>query len=211
MKPMVYVAIFCFIGLAGCSSQSSNANTEGGDPKAAKTNDKPNQAAEIRPAAGESKEVALSPENTKIQFVGNHTGDDPKPRTGTFSKFKGKATINQGQLKSLNVDIETSSLTTDIEKLTNHLKSPDFFDVREHPKATFQSTAIEVEGDQQVKITGDLTLLGVIKSVSFPATVSIEDDLSLKGDFKIDRTQFGMDYGTDNVEKDVEMTVTVGK
>jgi polyisoprenoid-binding protein YceI len=143
--------------------------------------------------------------------VGTHADPNkPDPRTGTFGDFTGKATIDGGKLTAVQVDIKTESLSTSIEKLTNHLKSADFFDVREHPQATFQSTKIEGEGDK-VNITGDLTLLGVKKSITFPATVSIKEDLSLKAEFTIDRTEFGMDYGLANVKKEVEMTVTVGQ
>lgn len=204
MKHIAYAALLFSIATAGCSSQSGNANAE--NPA-----EKPNEAVPLKPSEGGQAEVALSPENTTIQFVGNHTGDDPKPRTGTFTKFDGKVGLKDGKLSSIVVDIETGSLKTDIEKLTNHLKSPDFFDVRQHPKAKFQSTAIKTDAEGKVKITGDLTLLGKTKPVSFPATVSTKEDFSLKAEFKIDRTQFGMDYGLEGVEKDVEMTVTVGK
>ena len=199
MKSLICGAVLFSIAICGCSSEKGNANT-------AEAN-----AATGKPAEGGGTEVALSPANTKIQFVGNHTGDDPNPRTGTFEEFSGKAMLSEGALKSLHVDIQTKSVKTEIEKLTNHLKSPDFFDVREHPKATFQSTAIEPGEADKVKITGNLTLLGVTKPISFPATVSTKEGLTLKAAFKIDRTQFGMDYGLEGVEKEVEMTVTVGK
>jgi len=160
-------------------------------------------------AAGDT--VTLTPENTTIQFVGVHTDPDkPDPRTGEFAKFAGTLTKTDAGVKSINVEIDTPSVTTDIEKLTNHLKSPDFFNVNEHPKATFKSTKIEPAGDGQVTITGDLTLLGNTKSITFPATVSVEDPFSLKAEFQIDRTQFGMDYGLDNIKKEVDMTITVG-
>jgi polyisoprenoid-binding protein YceI len=164
----------------------------------------------LRTAA--AADVALTPESTKIQFVGTHSGDKPDPRTGTFGKFTGKAVVEGETLQSLQVDIETASLTTDIEKLTNHLKSPDFFDVRQHPKATFVSTKVEPDGAGKVKITGDLTLLGVKKPISFPATVStVGGALKLNAEFSIDRTQFNMTYGEGKVEKLVAMTVAVGK
>lgn len=164
-------------------------------------------------ASAASKEVALTAENTKIQFACAHVGEKPDPnlRKGSFGKLTGTAVVEENTLKSLKAEIETESLTTDIDKLTNHLKSPDFFNVREHPKVTFQSTSVEPEEAGKVKITGDLTLLGKTESISFPATVSFDDGLALKAEFEIDRTKFGMDYGTDKVEKVVEMTITVGK
>jgi polyisoprenoid-binding protein YceI len=213
MKLMTPAALLLSVALAGCSSESSNADSKDGEKTASQeTAGQPNQAAEIKSADNEGKkEVALTPDNTKIQFVGTHA--DPKkpdPRTGSFEDFTGKAIMDGDKLTKVQVDIKTESLTTSIEKLKNHLKSADFFDVREHPQATFQSTKIEGEGDK-VNITGDLTLLGVTKSITFPATVSIKDDLSLKAEFTIDRTEFGMDYGLEGVKKEVEMTVTIGQ
>lgn len=153
--------------------------------------------------------IVLSPENTSIKFIGNHTGDDPQPRLGSFQQFTGQAVVD-GTLKSVQVEIETASLTTEIEKLTNHLKNADFFDVNQFPKATFQSTAIQDHGDGTVQITGDLTLLDSTHSVTFPATVSYEGGLKLQAEFELDRTVWGMNFGLDQIEKQVPMTITIG-
>ncbi|MEQ8788779.1 MAG: YceI family protein [Pirellulaceae bacterium] len=185
-----------------------------GDPPPAADGD-PASAADGDPAPADSAaagDTELSPANTKIQFVGVHTDPaKPDPRTGTFGKFSGKAALEGGVLKSVSVDIQTDSLSTEFEKLTNHLKSPDFFAVKQFPKATFKSTKIEDAGDGKVNITGDLTLLDATKSITIPATVSTEGGLKLNAKFTIDRTQFGMTFGEENVKKEVEMTVTVGK
>jgi polyisoprenoid-binding protein YceI len=154
-------------------------------------------------------DVALTPQNTKIQFVCAHAGDKPDPRTGHFAAFTGTAAVDGSTLKSITVDIDTKSITTEFEKLTGHLKSPDFFDVNEHPKAKFVSKTITAKPDGKVEITGDLTLHGVTKSITFPATVSTASGLTLTSEFKLDRTQFGMNFATDKVEKDVTMTVTI--
>lgn len=156
-------------------------------------------------------EVTLSPDNTRIQFVGTHVGDKPDPRTGKFGKFSGTAKADGGKLTSVVVAIETPSLETEIEKLTNHLKNADFFDVRNHPEAKFASTKIETGEDGTTKITGDLTILGKTKSITFPAKVTVGKDVKLDAEFVIDRLEFGMDYSPDKVHKDVTMTIKVGK
>ena len=96
-------------------------------------------------------------------------------------------------------------------QISPDLKSADFFNVNEHPKATFESTAIEEAGEGQVNITGDFTLLDVTKSITFSATVGTDDGLALKAEFTIDRTDFGMNFGLEMVEKEVKMTVTMPK
>src|SRR5262245_8674291 len=70
--------------------------------------------------------AALTPQNTKIQFVCAHVGAKPDPRKGGFGKFAGKAQVEGKSLKSVLLDIDTTSLFTDFDMLTNHLKSPDF-------------------------------------------------------------------------------------
>ncbi len=172
-------------------------------------------SADLKAVAIEAGVATLSPENTKIVFVGTHSGAKPDPRTGGFGKFTGKAEVDADAktLKAVSVEIETGSLWTQIEMLTNHLKNADFFDVKEHPKAAFQSTKIEA-GDAagSVTITGNLTLHGAAKEISFPATVSITDaGLTLSSKFTIDRTEFGMTFGEGKVEKDVSLTVVIGE
>lgn len=191
---------------AGVST--ATAGSAASAPESAPANASP--AASGDTPAPVTQDVVLTPDSTKIQFVGTHVGE-PKPRTGTFAKFQGTAGLEGDSLRSVQVDIETASLTTDIDKLTNHLKSPDFFDVNQFPQAKFVSTAIEPAGDGMVTITGDLTLLETTKSISFPATVSTADGLKLNAEFVIDRTQFGMTYGEGQVVHDVTLTVTVGQ
>ena len=67
--------------------------------------------------------------------------------------------------------IETDSLYSDNAKLTAHLKSPDFFDVKTNPKAKFVSTKVEKDG-HKYKVTGELTLNGKTKEISFPAKIT---------------------------------------
>lgn len=168
----------------------------------------------LTPVAIESGVVTLRPENTRIQFVGTHIGPKPDPRTGVFKEFTGKAEVDAEQkvLKSVAVEIKTESLETSIPKLTNHLRSPDFFDTREQPSAKFQSTAIKAAEDGKYVITGNLTLLKTTKEVQFPAKVAINDKgLTLSADFTIDRTEFGMNFGEKQVHKQVAMTIAIGQ
>jgi polyisoprenoid-binding protein YceI len=114
-------------------------------------------------------------------------------------------------LKNVNVEIDASSLTTQFPKLTDHLKSPDFLEVREYPTINFESTKIEGEAGAQ-QITGNLTLHGVTKEITIPAIVDVVDGSPvLKSEFSIDRTEYGINFRAEQVEKKVSLTVTVGK
>jgi polyisoprenoid-binding protein YceI len=170
-------------------------------------------AAELTPVPVAAGVAKLSPDNSKIQFVGTHVGAKPDPRTGGFAKFSGQVQVDSSAktLKTVSIDIDTSSLWTEIPMLTTHLKSADFFEVRQHPAAKFTSTKITAsEGKSQ--ITGNLTLHGVTKELTFPAAVQIgERGLTLSSEFSIDRSDFGMTFGPDKVVNKVTLTVVVGE
>jgi polyisoprenoid-binding protein YceI len=172
------------------------------------------QAIEAKPVPIADGQVSLTPENTLIQFIGTHVGDKPDPRVGNFQKFKGTAMVDAASktIQSIEVEIETPSLSTPLPPLTVHLNSPDFFDTRQFPTATFKTTAVEPTGQEnEVNVQGELTLLGVSKPIEFPAMVTWTDNtMSLKAEFAIDRTDFGMSFAPDRVEKSVAMTVAIG-
>jgi len=157
--------------------------------------------------------ATLTPQNTKIQFVCAHVGPRPDPRKGGFGKFSGKVQLDTSgkAIKAISVEIDTASLFTEIDMLTNHLKSPDFFEVRRFPTAKFESTKIE-PGAGAAQVTGKLTLHGVTKEISFPAAIDVDGSgVKLKSEFVIDRTEFGINYDPKKVENKVSLIVAVGE
>ena len=159
-------------------------------------------------AAAADTKYALTGENTKLTFVGK------KPEgkhDGGFAKLTGSVTVPDGDLTKLAValDIDTDSLYSDDAKLTAHLKNADFFDVKNHPKATFKSTKVE-KGDKTYTVTGELTLLGKTKTVRFPASIAATaGGLSVSTAFEIDRTEWGMNYGKGKIEDKVTIGIAV--
>ena len=156
-----------------------------------------------RAAAGT---YALAGENTRIGFVGTKQNGRHE---GGFKTLTGTARFPGGRLTGIEVEIDTGSIFTDEPKLTEHLKNPDFFNVKENPTATFKTTKIETT-EKGVTVTGDLTLLGKTKPVTFPATVAEKDGtLTLKTEFKIDRTAWGMTYGKGVIGDDVALKIQI--
>ena len=154
----------------------------------------------------------LAPENTSIEFVGTHVGDDPKPRLGGFKKFSGKVEMADGKPVALKVDMEITSLWTEFDNLTKHLMNADFFEAEKFPKSQFESTEITLLGDGNCIIKGKLTLHGTTSDFEFPAKYKANDKgIILTSEFTLDRTQFGMDKMTDGVEAVVTLDVVVGK
>ncbi len=156
----------------------------------------------------------LAPSNSRISFVGIHVGDDPKPRLGGFSEFQGYAVVDPANnyIQSVVIDINVDSVWTQFEKLTGHLKNADFFDTEKFPAARFVSTEIKVAEDGKCTMTGNLTLHGASKSISFPANYRFENGgLLLAAKFQLDRSQFGMDQMLSGVDKLVEVEIFVGQ
>jgi polyisoprenoid-binding protein YceI len=148
--------------------------------------------------------AALTADNTAIRFVG--TKPDGTIQRGSFGEVAGSIEVGGAAVKAVSVEIKTESLTAGIDRLTTHLKSADFFSVKEHPTASFTSTS--VAGSM---VTGELTMLGKTNEISFPVTATVTGEgLSLTADFKIDRLQFGMNYGEGDIDKEVTLNVAVG-
>jgi polyisoprenoid-binding protein YceI len=158
------------------------------------------KAAVMIPSAPSGTALAITPANTKIEFIGSKvTGS----HNGSFKSFTGAYEPAGDKVEAGNIkaEIDMNSTVSDNEKLTGHLKSPDFFDVAKFPKATFETTAIKPGADDPKAkdathtVTGDLTLHGITKSISFPAKISGgADSLNLDSEFSINRKDFGISY-----------------
>ncbi|MEM9588142.1 MAG: YceI family protein, partial [Planctomycetota bacterium] len=109
----------------------------------------------------------------------------------------------------LEIVIDATSLWSDNDKLTSHLKNPDFFDVRKYPKITFKSTKVE-PGEGKAMLTAELVMLGKKQEIKVPVTADTTDDqVILEAEFKIDRTKWGMNYGEGKIDNDVAIDVVL--
>jgi polyisoprenoid-binding protein YceI len=93
---------------------------------------------------------------------------------GEFGKVEGKVQTDDKDVTKGTVDvtIDASTVDTRMAKRDEHLKSADFFDVKQFPTITFKSTKIQKTGKDKLKITGDLTMHGVTKSVDLAVELS---------------------------------------
>ncbi len=102
---------------------------------------------------------------------------------------------------TVSVTLDASSINTGQEKRDGHLKSPDFFDVAKFPTITFKSTKVEKSGEG-LKVTGDLTMHGITKPVTFdvegPAVAGKnpwgQAVLGASASAKINREDFGLTW-----------------
>lgn len=143
--------------------------------------------------AGSGTKFTFS-ENSSIEYTGSKvTGS----HDGGFKDFTGHFTLEDaGTAPSSGlIIIQMSSVYSDTEQLTEHLKSADFFDIEKHPTATFTMTDVKETGDQKYEISGNFDLRGVTKNITFPATGSRENDIAkVQAEFDINRKDFGIVY-----------------
>lgn len=97
-----------------------------------------------------------------------------------FSKQVGKWYVNgfvildkeHPDLSKVQATITISELVTGIPELDKHLKGKEFFDADRFPKATFESTIVDVINDNSAKVTGNLSLRGVTKPITLRVTLN---------------------------------------
>ena len=137
----------------------------------------------------------FGPPDSKIAFTGAKV---TKNHEGAFRSFEGTIGLvaSDPTMSAVQVNIDMTSVAIDPAKLTTHLKSKDFFDVAQFPNATFASTTIRPGATpSSYNVTGKLTLHGVTKPLTFPATIRIADG-SLEADWEItlNRKDYGIVY-----------------
>lgn len=166
------------------------------DPAAEKSKAVTGEAAQVAsPQSTQGVKYQITPQNSKIDFVGSKvTGSE----NGSFGNFSGQIDYaGAAESSRVSVTIEMDSVRTESSGLETHLKTADFFDVAKFPQSTFVSTAIRAGGDKGAShtITGNLTLHGVTRSISFPATIAVTPDTAtVDSSFSLNRKDFGIMY-----------------
>ena len=136
-------------------------------------------------------------EKSAIDFVGAKVTRDHK---GKFNDFDGTIEYAGGKPTRVAFDIDLNSIETDETKLTQHLKTPDFFDVAKYPKATFTSTSLtEAPAGAPTGTThelrGVLDLHGVKKEVTIPVKAEVTPEgVRTSSEFTINRHDWGISY-----------------
>jgi polyisoprenoid-binding protein YceI len=131
--------------------------------------------------------------------------------TGTIPVTNGQLMVSEGNIVGGKFAINLKDMvSTDLEgqkaaDLIGHLQSEDFFHVEKYPMANFVITQVQEatnEDGRTHEITGNLNMHGESRSITIPATVSMEGGM-LKAStpkFTIDRTQWGVSYNSTGIE-----------
>jgi polyisoprenoid-binding protein YceI len=116
-------------------------------------------------------EWTIDPTHTQVGFTVPHMVVSEVD--GVFRQFSGKVLLDEKDLTKSKVEltVQVASIDTGVADRDKHLRSGDFFEADKHPTITFKSTKITKAG-KGFKITGDMTIRGVTKSVTLDATLS---------------------------------------
>ncbi|GAB7257975.1 YceI family protein [Polaribacter sp. OB-PA-B3] len=122
---------------------------------------------------------------------------------GTIMLKEGSLNVEEGKLVGGTFVVDMSSMKNedlDAEsgaKLVGHLSAPDFFDVATYPMSKFVITNVE-EAEGKLAVTGNLTVKDVTKSITIPAMLTTEGDVTTftSEKFNVDRADFNVKYGS---------------
>lgn len=149
----------------------------------------------------------INKENSTVNWTAKKTIITDWIDKGTINIERGRIDFDKdNNIVSGEIIIDMSTISaretgsgTNQDRLTNHLKSADFFDVAMYPTSKIVVTS--VNGNQ---VTGDVTIKGVTKSITFPVSVSKSGDAYIvNGSMSINRADFGVKYGSRSFFKDL--------
>jgi polyisoprenoid-binding protein YceI len=159
----------------------------------------------------------IDPVHSSILFKVKHLGT--ANFYGRFNDMSGGIDIdaaNPGAGK-VRLEIKTASVDTRVQQRDDHLRSPDFFDAKQFPTITFQSTKVVAVDDDSFDVTGDLSLHGVTK----PVTLRVEktgsgkhprsgaEMIGFETKTTVKRSDFGMQFMQGPLSDEVEILISV--
>ena len=169
-------------------------------------------------AQAQTSTWAIDPAHSSVTFEVRHMA--VSNIHGSITGVTGTVTLNEKDItkSSVNAAIDTNTLTTNVDARDKHLKSPDFFDVAKYPQIVFKSTSL-TQSEGKLQLTGDLTLTGVTKSITFdldgPAPPQTAKDgktrsgFSATGILKRSDFNFGPKFAPPMLGDDVKFTIDV--
>ena len=139
----------------------------------------------------------------------SHSSASFTVRHAGISKARGTVAITEGTL-TIGDDLASSSVTATLDPATidtkdanrdGHLKSADFFDAEQFPAMTFTSTGVEVVADDEIEVTGDLTIKDLTRQITIPLeyTGTVIDPFGntrsgFEGSLPVKRSDFGLTW-----------------
>ncbi len=159
----------------------------------------------------------IDPTHSEVSFKIRHL---LAKTSGRFTKFGGTIKVDPADLgkSSVEVSIDAASINTDNEARDKHLKGADFFEVEKYPVITFKSTSVKEVAKGKLEVTGDFTLRGVTKRLTFPITnAGTQPGMKpgtvvagfIDGALTINRNDYGIKYGPGVLGDDVAISLNI--
>lgn len=153
----------------------------------------------------------VDPDESTLRWTARKTLVSGYEDTGTIGIASGDGTVSSGVIASGTVSFNMESIAAEqtshtqfgVDRLTDHLRSEDFFAVATYPTSTLTVTAVEpistTTNEIDYEVTADLTIKGQTNQITFPVEVGMNEDvLVIRGNTTIDRTRWGIRYGSDS-------------
>ena len=172
-------------------------------------------------AWAQGSEWQIDPAHTTVAFTVRHMGISNVH--GRFTKVSGTANVDDSDItkSSVNATMDIASINTGTDSRDNDLRSPNYFDAAQFPTMTFKSKSVTKNGDNKLKIVGDLTIKGVTKEVTLdvdgpspPVKMGPNQRRGLSATTSVNRKDFGVGAKTPaavvgeeiKIEIDAELT-----
>jgi len=169
------------------------------------------------PGRAQTTTWQVDPNHTNAQFAVKHLGISTVK--GQFTKTTGQIQLDEKDVtkSQLEITVDTTTLDTRVEGRDKDVKSANYLDVANFPTMTFKSKRITTSGDGSLKLTGDLTIHGVTKEVTFdvdglsPVITDPWKNLrrGASATTKINRHDFGVNGGGVAVGDDILITIDI--
>ncbi len=167
-------------------------------------------------AAQAAETYTVDPVHSSISFMISHAGISNIH--GRFNDFSGKITIDKDDpaKSSFALSIPVESIDTNNVKRDEHLRAPDYFNVKQFPTMSFQSTKVKAV-DDGFEVSGDLTMHGVTKPVSFTLKGGQKvvefpkgtQRVGMVSEFAISRSEFGVDAEPKGLGDEISIVVGI--
>ena len=142
---------------------------------------------------GLATSVALIPSDHFVVSAKGHSIDfKSKDPSGSFDEIKGDIDFDENNIGSskFNLKIDVSTINTGNGMMNKKAQTEEWFSAKKFPEIKFKSTKVEKK-ENELNITGDLTIRGITKTYSIPASYSKSGDkITFKGKFNVNRIEF---------------------
>ena len=160
--------------------------------------------------------LPIDASHTAVMLTWTHRGFSHP--VGRMEKVNGTVSIDPADLSksSVTVSLPLDGLRTGSDLLDKRLKGPEFFDAAQYPQITFKSTRVEPAGANALKVTGDLSVHGVTRSIVLDArinrigtTIDKKTEAGFDADVQLLRSDFGVDKFVPLVSDQVAVHITM--